>query len=152
VSRRDVRVITAIWIVALVAAGEIWGENPTADEEIYLAAFIVIVGSLMTGVYFVVREARMKKKTGGLSLLRSGSDETTTPAAVRRSRAWLGVVDVFVVLVLWQVGYQIARLLFSETTSEFVGVLLPLAFLLVGHVRRGRGRTQIAASTQPERS
>lgn len=137
-SRRDVWVITTIWIVALYAGGEIMGENPTGNDEFYGVGFIVIVGGVMTGVYFVVRETRTKQKTGRLSLSTSGSEQTTTPPQGHRSPAWWGVVDVAVVFVLWQVGYQIARLLFSETASEFVGALLPLAFLLVRQVRRSR--------------
>ena len=137
-SRRDVWVITTIWVVVLYAGGSIMGDNPTVDEQFYGVAFSLIVGSVLTALYFIVRETRTKKKTGRLSLSTGGSEQTATPSQGHRSPAWWGVVDVVVVLVLWQVGYQVARLLFSETASEFVGALLPLAFLLVRHVRRSR--------------
>ena len=137
-SRRDVRVITAIWIVVLYVGGSIMGENPTGNDEFYGVAFMVIVGGLLTAVYLFVRETRTKKKTGRLSLSTSGSEQTTAPSQGHRSPAWWGVVDVFAVLVLWMIGYRIATLLFSDMTSEFVGVLLPLAFLLVRHLRRSR--------------
>jgi hypothetical protein len=132
-------VITTIWLVALYVGGSVMGgENPTADEEIYGTVLIVILGSVATGVYLLVRETRMKTKTGRLSLSTSGAEETTTRPQGRRSSAWWGLVDVAVVLALWLVGYQIARLFFSETASESVGALLPLAFLLVRQVRRSR--------------
>jgi hypothetical protein len=116
----------------------------TADEEVegvvYGTALWVIGGGLLTGLYLLVRETRMKKKTGRLSLSAGRSEETTTASQGRRSSAWWGLVDVLAVLVLWVVGYQIARLVFSDSTSELVGLLLPLAFavLLVRHVGRSR--------------
>jgi hypothetical protein len=139
-------VITTIWLVMLYPAGLVIDGNPTAtaDEkvegEVYGTALWVIGGGLLTGLYLLVRDTRMKKKTGRLSLSMDASEQTGTPSAGHRSRAWLGVVDVFAVLVLWVVGYQIARLVFSESTSELVGLLLPLAFavLLVRHVGRSR--------------
>ena len=139
-SRRDVWAIAAIWFVVLIVVGSILGDNPTDGDEFYVGWLMVIVGSLMTGVYFFVRGRRAKKKKTGLPTSEIG--QTKSPSQDLRSQAWWwGVVDVVVVLVLWSVGYWVAGLFVPDAASEWVGGLLPLAYLLVLHVRLSRAPT-----------
>jgi hypothetical protein len=126
VTRRDAQVITAIWLGTLYAWAWIADENQTADEELNGVMLYLFFSSVATGVYVLIRRGRM-------------SEQTTTPPQGRRSSAWWGVADVVVVFVLWMVGSAIAwNLGVPDTPSEFVGLLLPLAFLLVRQIRRSR--------------
>ena len=128
-SRRDAQVITAIWFGTLFAWAWIADENPTPDEELNGAVLWMIVASVATGVYVLIRRARPTNV----------SEQTDTPPQGRQSSAWWGVADVVVVVVLWFVGSAVAwNLGVPDVSSEFVGALLPLAFLLVRQMRRSR--------------
>ena len=138
-SRRDIWVIVAIWIAVVFATGVFADAFGVSDDEAEGWGLLgLIVGGLLTGVYFLVRENRTKKKTGRLSLSTSEGEQTAAPSHGHRSRTWVHVV---VVLVLWIGGGIAAQALFSDATSDLVGYALPLAyllFLLVRRVRRSR--------------
>jgi hypothetical protein len=143
-SRRDIRVIVGIWVVvltgAVVFAALIADDDPNTSEGAGAGALSAIGGSVLTGVYLLIRETNARRKKEEIAPSSSETERIVVPKGPRRPRPREWWVDAIGAGVLWIIGTVIAELVLGLDVSydAWIGGLLPLAFLLVRHMRRSR--------------
>jgi peptidoglycan/LPS O-acetylase OafA/YrhL len=144
VSRRDYWAIAAIWVVVLVGAFLLAAltadDNPNTDEGAGAGVLAAIVGGLLTGVYLLIRETRARREKERIARSSGETERIVVPKTPRlpRPREWW--VDVVGAIILWIVGTVIALQVvgLNDDLGVWIGGLLPLAFLLMRHLRRTR--------------
>jgi hypothetical protein len=144
VNRRDYWAIAAIWVVvfsaAFLLAAVTADDNPNTDEGAGAGAVAVIVGGLLTGIYLLIRETRARREKERIARSSGETERIVVPKSPRlpRPREWW--VDVVGAIVLGIIGIVIALEVvgLNADLGVWIGGLLPLAFLLVRHLRRTR--------------
>jgi hypothetical protein len=141
VKQRDIVALVVIWSLVLTGAFLLAAlgadDDPQTDDAAGAGVLAAIAGAILTGLYFFVLELRSRKERVREPTRTTTSHTISTATPSGRAR-W---VEIVLVTGLWIAGTVVALIAGVPVDyAAWLGGLLPLAVLLVRHLRRSDRR------------